>query len=88
MTFGYMIYRFFHDRKYYDEWLLVEKMPAGNYKAICTRSTKIYELGCVRTFFFDDKTIWKKGRLRPNNHSLTNNKKYDGKSRDVNWEGW
>lgn len=80
-----MIYRFFHDKTYYDEWLIIEKMPQGNYKAICTRATEIYQLGCVKTFFFDDKEIWKKGRLRPNNHSLTDNTENYGKPRNADW---
>lgn len=85
MNFGAMIYKFFHDKIEGDEWLIVEKLFLGNYKAICTRETKIYELGAVRTFFFDDSEIWSKGRYRPNNHSLTNKNKYDGKPRNANW---
>ena len=84
-----MMYRYFHDKVKGDEWLIVEQLPSGNYKAICTRETKIYKLGAVRNFFFDDSLIWSKGRykLRPNNHSLTNNKKYNGKPRNTNWSG-
>ncbi|MEY3746528.1 MAG: hypothetical protein RIQ76_1069, partial [Pseudomonadota bacterium] len=40
MNFGAMIYRFFHDKLYGDEWLIVEQMPQGNYKAICTRENR------------------------------------------------
>ena len=84
MTFGFMIYRFFYDKKYYDEWLIVEQLPEGNYLAVCTRGNRIYQLGEVKTFFFDDSEIWNKGRLRPNNHSLTNKNKHNGKQRDAN----
>lgn len=81
-----MIYRYFHDKLYGDEWLTVEYLPEGNYKAICTRENKYYKLGAVKTFYFDDSEIWSKGRYkqRPRNHSLTNKKKYDGKPRNAN----
>jgi hypothetical protein len=81
MTFGYMIYRFFHDKIEGDEWLIIQHLPLGNYKAICTRENEYYKLGDVKTFFFDDFGIWSKGKIKPNNHSLTNKKKYDGNPR-------
>lgn len=89
MTFGFMIYRYFYDKIRGDEWLIIEKLPAGNYKAICTRETKVYKLGAVKSFFFDDSEIWSKGRYkqRPRNHSLTNKTKYDGKPRNTNRSG-
>ena len=79
-----MIFQFFHDKIKGDEWYIVEQLPGGNYKAICTRQTKIYKLGCVRNFFFDDKEIWTKGKFKPKNHSLTNLNKTNGKPRDAN----
>ncbi len=82
-----MIFQFFHDKIKGDEWYVVEQLPGGNYKAICTRQTKVYKLGSVRNFFFDDYEIWTKGKLKPNNHSLTLKTKYDGKPRNTNWPG-
>jgi hypothetical protein len=82
-----MIFRFFHDKIKGDEWYVVEQLPSGNYKAICTRQTKVYKLGSVRNFFFDDYEIWTKGKLKANNHSLTLKTKYDGKPRYTNWSG-
>jgi hypothetical protein len=82
-----MIFRFFHDKIKGDEWYVVEQLPLGNYKAICTRQTKVYKLGSVRNFFFDDYEIWTKGKLKANNHSLTHKTKYDGKPRYTNWQG-
>jgi len=87
MTFGFMMYRFFHDKTEGDEWLIIQHLPMGNYKAICTRENQYYKLGDVKTFFFDDFNIWSKGKLKPNNHSLTNKKKYDGKPRNTNRSG-
>lgn len=89
MTFGFMIYRYFHDKIRGDEWLIIEELPSGNYKAVCTRQTQTYKLGAIRSFYFDDSEIWSKGRykLRPNNHSLTNSKKYNGKPRNTNRSG-
>jgi hypothetical protein len=84
MNFGAMIYKFFHDKIEGHEWLIVEHLPSGNYKAICTRENTIYKLGDVKTFFFDDFDIWSKGKFRPNNHSLTLKTKYDGKPRYAN----
>jgi hypothetical protein len=82
-----MIFQFFHDKIKGDEWYVVEQLPGGNYKAICTRQTKVYKLGSVRNFFFDDCEIWTKGKLKPNNHSLTLKTKYDGKPRNTNRSG-
>jgi len=84
MNFGAMIYKFFHDKIEGHEWLIVEHLPSGNYKAICTRENKIYKLGDVKTFFFDDFDIWSKGKFRLNSHSLTLKTKYDGKPRYAN----
>jgi len=82
-----MIFQFFHDKIKGDEWYVVERLQGGNYKAICTRQTKVYKLGSVRNFFFDDYEIWTKGKLKPNNHSLTLKTKYNGKPRNTNWQG-
>jgi hypothetical protein len=71
MTFGFMMYRFFHDKTEGDEWLIIQHLPMGNYKAICTRENEYYKLGDVKA----------------NNHSLTNKKKYDGKPRNINRSG-
>jgi hypothetical protein len=67
-----MLYQFFHDPVRCDEWYIIDRCDNGTYKAICTRETKIYKLGSVTNFFFDDMKIWRKGRLKPKWHSLTN----------------
>lgn len=81
-----MIFQFFHDKIKGDEWYIVKQLNNGSYVSICTRPTNIYKLGAVRTFFFDDTSIWSKGkyRLKPKNHSLTNLNKTNGKPRDAN----
>jgi hypothetical protein len=67
-----MLYQFFHDPIRGSEWYIIDRCDNGTYKAICTRQTKTYRLGCVTNFFFDDMKIWRKGRLKPKNNSLTN----------------
>jgi hypothetical protein len=76
---------FYHDPILGDEWYVIERSKDGMFKAVCTRGNDIYKLGEVDFFDFTDKEIFKRGKLKPNNHSLTLNKKNDGKPRNANW---
>ena len=67
-----MLYNFFHDPSTGSEWYLIQRMNNGTYKAICTHETKVYKIGSIRNFLFEDKQIWHKGKFKPNSHSLTN----------------
>jgi hypothetical protein len=79
-----MISRFFHDPILCDEWYVIERLKNGMFKAVCTRGAYMYKLGDVEFFDLTNKQIFKMGKLKPNNHSLTLNNKKDGKPRDAN----
>jgi hypothetical protein len=67
-----MTFRFFHDPISGDEWYTVARLECGRYKAVCTRETETYKLGEVNYFNFNDREVFKSGKFRANNHSLTN----------------
>lgn len=66
-----MIQSYFHCKKTGAEFYVFRQLENKMYVAQCTKASKIYKVGEIKTFFFDDIEIWTPGKLQPNNHSLT-----------------
>lgn len=65
---------FYHNPINGNEWYVVDQMPNGMYRAVCTRGTNIYPLGTVQYFSFDiQEGIWHLGTWQPQGHSLSPN---------------
>ena len=67
-------------------------MQLSSYQWVTTKlfarvQQKSISQAALETFFFDDYEIWTKGKLKPNNHSLTLKTKYDGQPRNTNRQG-